>query len=84
MTVEFLDEAWNEYVNWQAEDRKTLKRINHLIKSIQRDGLDQGLGKPEKLKYQIGWSRRINNVDRLVYTVKNERLIIIACKTHYN
>ena len=51
MTVEFLDEAWNEYVNWQAEDRKTLKRINHLIKSIQRDGLDQGLGKPEKLKY---------------------------------
>lgn len=42
------------------------------------------IGKPEKLKYQIGWSRRINNVDRLVYTVKNERLIIIACKTHYN
>ena len=84
MTVEFLDKAWNEYINWQAEDRKTLKRINHLIKSIQRDGLDQGLDKPEKLKYQIGWSRRINNVDRLVYTVKNERLLIIACKTHYN
>lgn len=43
-------------------------------------GMNMLIGKPEKLKYQIGWSRRINNVDRLVYTVKNERLIIIACK----
>ena len=47
-------------------------------------GMNILIGKPEKLKYQIGWSRRINNVDRLVYTVKNEQLIIIACKTHYN
>ena len=83
MTIEFLDEAWNEYVGWQSEDKKTLKRINSLIKSIQRDGIDLGLGKPERLKYQAGWSRRINSKDRLVYTVKDERLIIVACKNHY-
>jgi len=46
-SVEFLDEAWNEYISWQAEDCKTLKRINNLIQSIQRDGLESGLGKPE-------------------------------------
>lgn len=83
MSVEFLDEAWVEYVAWQNEDRKTLKKINQLIRSIQRDGLAAGLGKPEKLKYQAGWSRRINAKDRLVYTTKNNRLIIVACKNHY-
>jgi toxin YoeB len=83
MSVEFLDEAWHEYVSWQSEDRKTLKRINSLIKSIQRDGLELGLGKPERLKYQDGWSRRINSKDRLVYTVSNGHLIIVACKNHY-
>ncbi|KRL37603.1 Txe/YoeB family addiction module toxin [Liquorilactobacillus uvarum] len=83
MSVEFLDEAWNEYVAWQSEDRKTLKRINNLIKSIQRDGLEIGLGKPERLKYQDGWSRRINSKDHLVYAVKNNHLIIVACKNHY-
>ena len=66
MSVEFLDKAWDEYLSWQSQDRKTLKRINKLIKSIQRDGLANGLGKPERLKYQNGWSRRINNQDRLV------------------
>ena len=84
MPVEFLDEAWAEYVAWQTEDTKTLKRINQLIKSIQREGLENGLGKPERLKYQAGWSRRINHQDRLVYTAKNEHLIIIACKNRYN
>lgn len=82
-SIEFLDEAWYEYIAWQSEDRKTLKRINNLIKSIQRDGLEDGLGKPEKLKYQEGWSRRINNKDRLVYTVDDCHLIIVACKNHY-
>jgi toxin YoeB len=83
MSVEFLDEAWAEYIAWQNEDRKTLKKINQLIQSIQRDGLDVGLGKPEKLKYQAGWSRRINPKDRLVYTTQNDHLIIVACKNHY-
>lgn len=82
-SVEFLDEAWNEYISWQAEDCKTLKRINNLIQSIQRDGLESGLGKPERLKYHDGWSRRINSKDRLVYTVKNNHLLIVACKNHY-
>lgn len=82
-SVEFLDEAWSEYISWQAEDRKTLKRINNLIRSIQRDGLESGLGKPERLKYHDGWSRRINSKDRLVYTFKNDHLIIVACRNHY-
>lgn len=83
MLVEFLDEAWEECIAWQNEDRKTLKRINNLIRSINRDGLDKGLGKPEHLKYQDGWSRRINSTDRLVYAIKDNRLIIVACKNHY-
>ncbi|MFD1420882.1 Txe/YoeB family addiction module toxin [Lactiplantibacillus songbeiensis] len=83
MPIEFLDEAWTEYIDWQNKDRKTLKRINNLIKSIQRDGLGNGLGKPERLKYQDGWSRRINSKDRLVYAVKDKRLIVVACKNHY-
>ena len=82
-SVEFLDEAWSEYISWQAEDHKTLKRINNLIRSIQRDGLESGLGKPERLKYHDGWSRRINSKDRLVYTFKNDHLIIVACRNHY-
>jgi len=83
VAIEFLDEAWAEYVFWQGEDRKTLKRINNLIKSIQRDGLEFGLGKPERLKYQDGWSRRIDSKNRLVYTFKEDHLIIVACRNHY-
>ncbi|MFT8607481.1 Txe/YoeB family addiction module toxin [Liquorilactobacillus ghanensis] len=83
MSIEFLDEAWNEYIAWQSEDRKTLRRINNLIKSIQRDGVELGFGKPERLKYQDGWSRRINSKDRLVYTNNNNHLVIVACKNHY-
>lgn len=83
MSIEFLDEAWNEYIAWQSADQKTLRRINNLIKSIQRDGVELGLGKPERLKYQDGWSRRINSKDRLVYTISNDHLVIVACKNHY-
>lgn len=78
MSIEFLDEAWNEYIAWQSADQKTLRRINNLIKSIQRDGVELGLGKPERLKYQDGWSRRINSKDRLVYTISNDHLVIVA------
>ena len=86
MTVKWDDEAWAEYVNWQKEDKKTLKRINKLIKSIQRDGLFEGLGKPEPLKGNLAglWSRRINDVDRLVYVPEdNGAFTIIQCKAHY-
>lgn len=81
------DEAWNEYVAWQNEDKKTLKRINKLIKSIQRDGYNKGLGKPEPLKHNLSgvWSRRINDTDRLVYILENKGdFTILQCKSHYD
>ena len=81
--LKFLDDAWDEYIYWENQDRKTLKRINSLIKSIKRDGLEYGMGKPEPLKYQDGWSRRINHRDRLVYTIMDGDLIIVSCKGHY-
>lgn len=83
------DQAWAEYVAWQQEDRKTLKRINALIKDIERSGPFEGIGKPEPLKGEFSglWSRRIDSTNRLVYEVTNLQdrtvLIIYACKTHY-
>ena len=86
MAVKWEDEAWDEYLDWQKEDKKTLKRINKLIKSIQRDGLFSGLGKPEPLKGELTglWSRRINDTDRLVYVPEeNNEFTILQCKAHY-
>lgn len=86
MVVKWEDDAWEEYLKWEKEDKKTLKRINRLIKSIQRDGMFNGLGKPEPLKGALQglWSRRINDVDRLVYIPEdNNEFTIIQCKTHY-
>ncbi|MDN5638262.1 MAG: Txe/YoeB family addiction module toxin [Staphylococcus equorum] len=86
MAVKWEDEAWDEYLDWQKEDKKTLKRINKLIKSIKRDGLFDGLGKPEPLKNDLNglWSRRINDTDRLVYAPEeNNEFTIIQCKAHY-
>lgn len=80
------DEAWDEYLSWQREDKKTLKWINKLIKSIQRDGYSKGLGKPEPLKGELQglWSRRINDVDRLTYIPEDKgNFTILQCKTHY-
>lgn len=78
--------AWDEYVNWQTEDRKMLKRINVLIKDIQHDG-DGGIGKPELLRGDLsGWaSRRINDEHRLVYRAADTRgeLEILSCRYHY-
>jgi len=79
----FSDEAWNEYLSWQTEDRKTLRRINLLIKDIERGG-NEGIGKPEPLKDMDGyWSRRINDCDRLVYKVVADEIRIAQCRTHY-
>lgn len=81
----WTDEAWNEYVYWQTQDRKTLKRINELIKSIDRDGVNKGLGKPELLKYKKVYSRRIDEKNRIVYAVyENGDICIISCKGHYD
>lgn len=77
--------AWQEYLDWQLEDRKTVKRINELIKSVERDGVLEGIGKPEPLKHNLqGWfSRRINDEDRLVYRIVGAKLEIAQCKGHY-
>ena len=81
----WADEAWDEYISWQSEDRKTLKRINALIKDIERNGLSDGIGKPEPLKYRKGWSRRIDHANRLVYDSDEKgNLWIISCKGHYD
>ena len=78
------DKAWDEYVAWQSEDKKTLKRINDLIKDIERNGVAKGMGKPELLRHISAWSRRIDEKNRLLYRVdENGELYIIACKGHY-
>lgn len=78
------DEAWEDYLYWQTQDRKTLKRINLLIQDIDRNGYS-GIGKPEPLKgnMQGFWSRRIDEANRLVYRINGGKIEIIQCRTHY-
>jgi toxin YoeB len=85
MRVTFTEDALNEYISWQSEDKKTLKRINELIRSIQRDGFMHGIGKPEALKGRKEYSRRIDDRgNRLTYVGdENQNLIILSCKGHY-
>lgn len=77
-------EAWEQYLWWQTQDRKTLKRINQLIKDIQRHD-NEGIGKPEPLRHEFSgyWSRRIDPTHRLVYKLTDARIIIISCRYHY-
>ena len=80
-------QSWEEYIAWQSEDRKTLRRINELIKDIERNGCMQGIGKPERLSNNLsGWySRRIDAKNRLIYRMPDEGSIEIAqCKNHYD
>jgi toxin YoeB len=80
----FADEAWEDYTDWQIRDKKIAMRINELIKDINRNGLSQGIGKPELLKHRKAWSRRITQEHRLVYNLdENKNLIILSCKGHY-
>ncbi|GHU55555.1 Txe/YoeB family addiction module toxin [Spirochaetia bacterium] len=83
--VIFQGDAWEEYLHWQMQDKKTLKRIHELIKDIKRNG-NMGMGKPEPLKnkYQGYWSRRIDEKNRLVYRIQNEQIVIIQCGSHYD
>lgn len=83
MLLCWTQHAWADYVYWQGQDKKTLKRINALIKDVQRDPFD-GIGKPEHLKW-LGntWSRRIDHEHRLVYDVHDDRVVIIQCRYHY-
>jgi toxin YoeB len=78
------DRAWDEYIYWQAQDKKTLKRINELLKDIDRNPFT-GIGKPEPLKGRLQgyWSRRIDDANRIVYKTENGQLIIVQCGGHY-
>ena len=85
MRVVFTEDALAEYIAWQSEDRKTLRRINELISSIQRDGFLKGIGKPEPLKGRKAYSRRIDDGNRLVYIGDSgQDLVILSCKGHYD
>jgi len=84
--LNFTNNAWNDYLYWQNQDKKTLRRINALLKDIQRNYFN-GIGEPEPLKnkYSGLWSRRINSTDRLIYEIlSNGNIRIIQCKGHYD
>ncbi len=78
------DEAWKDYIYWQAHDKKVLKRINRLIQDIERNGYS-GIGKPEPLKHELSgyWSVRIDDCNRIVFRIKNDALEIWQCGSHY-
>lgn len=80
----FLSDAWEDYVYWQTQDKKTLRRINQLIKDIQRSPYE-GLGKPEPLRENKSgwWSRRIDDANRIVYKQECNKVVIAQCRTHY-
>lgn len=80
----FTPSAWDDYVYWQSQDKKTIKRINNLIKECQRTPFE-GIGKPEALLGDLSgfWSRRIDEQHRLVYAVTEAEIAIIACRYHY-
>ncbi len=81
----WFDEAWEDYLYWQSQDRKTLKRINVLLRDIERGHFD-GIGKPEPLRGELSgfWSRRIDDTNRLVYRIRSDVLEILSCRGHYD
>jgi toxin YoeB len=80
----FSEHAWNDYLHWQKSDKKILKRINTVIKDIQRSPF-KGIGKPEPLKHALSgyWSRRINDEHRLVYKISGDSILIAQLRYHY-
>lgn len=85
MRLVWEDRAWNDYLYWQTQDRKILKRINALIEDIRRDTFD-GIGKPERLRANLSklWSRRIDDVNRIVYYEKDGIVYVVSCRGHYD
>ena len=85
MNKVWAPEAWDDYVGWQQKDKKTLKKINSLIKDIERNGQSAGEGKPEPLRGDLSgfWSRRIDEKNRLVYRISGPNIEIASCKSHY-
>ena len=84
MKLIWSEKSWEDYLYWQSNDKKILKKINTLIKDIKRTPFE-GMGKPEPLKFELSgcWSRRITNEHRLVYEVIEDKLYIISCRYHY-
>ncbi|MDR2893214.1 MAG: Txe/YoeB family addiction module toxin [Deltaproteobacteria bacterium] len=80
----WTDEAWEDYLRWQTMDKKTLKRINAILKDIDRSPFS-GIGKPEPLRYahQGYWSRRIDEANRIIYKINDDQMIIVQCGSHY-
>ncbi len=85
MKIIFTKNSWEDYTSWLKEDRKMLRKINELIKDIERNSFE-GKGKPEPLKYDLAgfWSRRINREHRLVYRFENKEILIYSCRYHYD
>lgn len=83
--VSFRPDAWADYLYWQSQDKRTLKRINQLLQDIMRNGHD-GIGKPERLSGDLAeyWSRRIDDTNRLVYRIRNNQIEVYQCKGHYD
>lgn len=84
MVLTFSENAWEDYLYWQKIDKKIVKKINGLIKEIQRTPFE-GMGKPEPLRYDLAgyWSRRIDREHRLIYQVVDNEILIYACRFHY-
>ena len=84
MNIRFLDQTWDDYIHWQENDRAMLRRINRLIRDIDRDPYD-GIGKPEALQHELAgyWSRRIDHEHRFVYRMDAETIVVVQCRNHY-
>ena len=84
MKIIWSEKSWNDYLYWQSTDKQLLKKINQLIKDIQRNPFD-GIGKPEPLKHQFSgfWSRRITDEHRLIYEINENSIAIASCRYHY-
>ena len=84
MNKTFTQNAWEDYLYWQTQDKKVLKKINELLRDIERNG-HTGIGKPEPLKHELSgfWSRRITDEHRLIYSLEDHNINIISCRYHY-
>jgi len=85
MKIIWFEEAWEDYIYWQSQDKKTVKRINQLLQDTARNGYS-GIGKPESLKGEFSgfWSKRIDEVNRFVYRIQGGVLEVLSCRGHYD
>ena len=84
MNIDFTEMGWEDYQYWQENDRKTLSRINALLRDISRNG-NKGIGKPEPLMHDLSgfWSRRIDRTNRLVHRIQDGKIVVVSCRYHY-